>query len=157
MRKQVASVAAGVLLAAFGGAVTILGTPLLGWWLIVVGIGATVVALRPDWFMNKHLFGKRKVLPSLRPGAAGIQDLTLLGSGGSSVAIAARGHSEIDLLRVGIKGFGKAIDTHDSAKVTATDSELQGPSSSVPVLGRNDPCYCGSGKKFKKCHGKKPG
>jgi preprotein translocase subunit SecA len=20
-------------------------------------------------------------------------------------------------------------------------------------LGRNDPCYCGSGKKFKKCHG----
>ncbi len=27
-----------------------------------------------------------------------------------------------------------------------------------PVLatktpGRNDPCYCGSGKKFKKCHG----
>jgi preprotein translocase subunit SecA len=38
--------------------------------------------------------------------------------------------------------------------------ELQGP----PVveqrvvddehqLGRNDPCWCGSGKKFKKCHG----
>jgi len=21
-------------------------------------------------------------------------------------------------------------------------------------LGRNDPCYCGSGKKFKQCHGK---
>lgn len=21
-------------------------------------------------------------------------------------------------------------------------------------LGRNDPCWCGSGKKFKKCHGK---
>ena len=20
-------------------------------------------------------------------------------------------------------------------------------------VGRNDPCYCGSGKKFKKCHG----
>ncbi|MBA3333442.1 MAG: SEC-C domain-containing protein, partial [Actinobacteria bacterium] len=20
-------------------------------------------------------------------------------------------------------------------------------------LGRNDPCWCGSGKKFKKCHG----
>ena len=20
-------------------------------------------------------------------------------------------------------------------------------------LGRNDPCHCGSGKKFKKCHG----
>ena len=22
-----------------------------------------------------------------------------------------------------------------------------------PKLGRNDPCYCGSGKKYKKCHG----
>lgn len=21
-------------------------------------------------------------------------------------------------------------------------------------IGRNDPCYCGSGKKFKQCHGK---
>ena len=21
-------------------------------------------------------------------------------------------------------------------------------------IGRNDPCYCGSGKKFKKCHGR---
>ena len=21
-------------------------------------------------------------------------------------------------------------------------------------VGRNDPCHCGSGKKFKKCHGK---
>ncbi|MDP3277757.1 MAG: SEC-C metal-binding domain-containing protein [Deltaproteobacteria bacterium] len=23
----------------------------------------------------------------------------------------------------------------------------------LPTLGRNDPCHCGSGKKFKKCHG----
>lgn len=23
-----------------------------------------------------------------------------------------------------------------------------------PRIGRNDPCHCGSGKKFKKCHGK---
>jgi len=23
-----------------------------------------------------------------------------------------------------------------------------------PKVGRNDPCPCGSGKKFKKCHGK---
>jgi hypothetical protein len=22
-----------------------------------------------------------------------------------------------------------------------------------PKLGRNDPCHCGSGRKFKKCHG----
>lgn len=24
----------------------------------------------------------------------------------------------------------------------------------APKLGRNEPCFCGSGKKFKKCHGK---
>jgi uncharacterized protein YecA (UPF0149 family) len=24
---------------------------------------------------------------------------------------------------------------------------------SEPKVGRNDPCFCGSGKKFKKCHG----
>jgi uncharacterized protein YchJ len=23
----------------------------------------------------------------------------------------------------------------------------------VASVGRNDPCWCGSGKKFKKCHG----
>ncbi len=22
----------------------------------------------------------------------------------------------------------------------------------IPQLGRNDPCWCGSGKKYKKCH-----
>jgi uncharacterized protein YecA (UPF0149 family) len=22
-----------------------------------------------------------------------------------------------------------------------------------PKIGRNDPCHCGSGKKYKKCHG----
>lgn len=25
----------------------------------------------------------------------------------------------------------------------------------LPKIGRNDPCHCGSGKKFKKCHGKR--
>jgi len=23
----------------------------------------------------------------------------------------------------------------------------------IQSIGRNDPCFCGSGKKFKKCHG----
>ena len=26
----------------------------------------------------------------------------------------------------------------------------------MPKIGRNDPCSCGSGKKFKKCHGAEP-
>ena len=28
------------------------------------------------------------------------------------------------------------------------------PVRSQPTAGRNDPCPCGSGKKFKKCHGR---
>ena len=33
--------------------------------------------------------------------------------------------------------------------------EIKGPPvrNTGPQLGRNDPCHCGSGKKFKKCHG----
>jgi SEC-C motif-containing protein len=33
--------------------------------------------------------------------------------------------------------------------------ELKGPPvrNTGPQLGRNDPCHCGSGKKYKKCHG----
>jgi hypothetical protein len=27
------------------------------------------------------------------------------------------------------------------------------PSTSVPKVGRNEPCTCGSGKKYKRCHG----
>jgi len=26
-----------------------------------------------------------------------------------------------------------------------------------PKIGRNDPCHCGSGKKFKRCHGVQSG
>jgi preprotein translocase subunit SecA len=41
---------------------------------------------------------------------------------------------------------------------SATERETLGannqPSSEQHEIGRNDPCYCGSGKKFKKCHGK---
>jgi preprotein translocase subunit SecA len=52
-----------------------------------------------------------------------------------------------------------------AAAATATVAGSLGPSGSVATmpqqrvvseeqkLGRNDPCWCGSGKKFKKCHG----
>jgi preprotein translocase subunit SecA len=29
-----------------------------------------------------------------------------------------------------------------------------GTQKSGPKIGRNDPCFCGSGKKYKNCHGK---
>ena len=45
--------------------------------------------------------------------------------------------------------------TGDSHKHQETTNEPahRNTESSEPKLGRNDPCWCGSGKKFKKCHG----
>jgi preprotein translocase subunit SecA len=47
-----------------------------------------------------------------------------------------------------------------SAFARAQPKEAEGGSDEVKTvrregkkIGRNDPCYCGSGKKFKKCHG----
>ncbi|MBI4201749.1 MAG: preprotein translocase subunit SecA [Chloroflexi bacterium] len=35
----------------------------------------------------------------------------------------------------------------------ARERQLHQPSNGHRKLGRNDPCYCGSGKKYKRCHG----
>jgi preprotein translocase subunit SecA len=57
----------------------------------------------------------------------------ILAAGGTSTAAAA--------------GFGGAVATGDLA---APKPKVNSPMESV---GRNDPCWCGSGKKYKKCHG----
>ncbi|MBI5140155.1 MAG: preprotein translocase subunit SecA [Candidatus Vogelbacteria bacterium] len=47
-------------------------------------------------------------------------------------------------------------EVHESAKLIgdAPKGQLEHPDSAEkPVAGRNDPCPCGSGKKYKKCHG----
>jgi preprotein translocase subunit SecA len=49
--------------------------------------------------------------------------------------------------------------TRSSGAATATAGNPNGGGTRAPVpagtkLGRNDPCWCGSGKKFKKCHGR---
>ncbi len=46
--------------------------------------------------------------------------------------------------------------TLEGAKKTSeSEATVAGPGKSADEkIGRNDPCYCGSGKKFKKCHGK---
>ena len=45
---------------------------------------------------------------------------------------------------------------YDEALGTAEGAEggAQAPASAGPKVGRNDPCPCGSGKKYKHCHGK---
>ena len=53
----------------------------------------------------------------------------------------------------------KSINTEiKSNESSCTDTSCCPPKSpftrSTPKIGRNDPCICGSGKKFKKCCGK---
>jgi preprotein translocase subunit SecA len=35
----------------------------------------------------------------------------------------------------------------------SVSQEADALAAAVPKVGRNDPCPCGSGKKYKKCHG----
>jgi len=59
-----------------------------------------------------------------------------------SDAIAAAGFGgDGGAVSTGIGGGGGAVATQQ--RVTADREKI----------GRNDPCWCGSGKKFKKCHG----
>jgi preprotein translocase subunit SecA len=37
--------------------------------------------------------------------------------------------------------------------VTSSAGRLAASGGPVPEVGRNEPCPCGSGKKYKKCHG----
>jgi preprotein translocase subunit SecA len=39
------------------------------------------------------------------------------------------------------------------ARVGGDDAQVKTVRRDSPKVGRNDPCWCGSGKKFKKCHG----
>lgn len=42
----------------------------------------------------------------------------------------------------------------DLGKAMLADAETSvDPHTLYPAVGRNDPCPCGSGKKYKKCHG----
>jgi preprotein translocase subunit SecA len=40
-----------------------------------------------------------------------------------------------------------------AAAAGTEDGKIRTVTRSHPKVGRNDPCYCGSGKKYKKCHG----
>ena len=48
-------------------------------------------------------------------------------------------------------------ETGEAQTVAEEDGQRQRVASEaagMPRVGRNDPCPCGSGKKFKQCHGK---
>jgi preprotein translocase subunit SecA len=42
---------------------------------------------------------------------------------------------------------------HDSLNSLAEESSVSADAQEYPKVGRNEPCPCGSGKKYKQCHG----
>jgi preprotein translocase subunit SecA len=50
-------------------------------------------------------------------------------------------------------GFGAGEEAAQSPEGAALAATLPAAATTMPRVGRNDPCPCGSGKKFKHCHG----
>lgn len=44
--------------------------------------------------------------------------------------------------------------SQDNDYIDPSETVKQEPIKVGPKVGRNDPCPCGSGKKYKQCHGK---
>jgi preprotein translocase subunit SecA len=64
-----------------------------------------------------------------------------------------RGPSTDDLFAEPVWGPNGPSSVRPPAAVSSGLGRLGPSRGSVPEVGRNDPCPCGSGKKYKKCHG----
>jgi preprotein translocase subunit SecA len=61
-------------------------------------------------------------------------------------------HEELSNVQYQHEGYDEAHDFAEAAAAAATRTPT--PAEAYPKVGRNDPCPCGSGKKYKQCHGK---
>jgi len=59
-------------------------------------------------------------------------------------------HAEVQNVQYQHMGYDDALRSDDQA----APAEAMAPLPAGPKVGRNDPCPCGSGKKYKFCHGK---
>jgi preprotein translocase subunit SecA len=57
-------------------------------------------------------------------------------------------HADVQNVQYQHAGYDEALGT------TIGETPPQEPADAGPKVGRNDPCPCGSGKKYKHCHGK---
>ncbi|MDB5852592.1 MAG: secA [Herminiimonas sp.] len=66
-------------------------------------------------------------------------------------------HSHVDNVHYQHADFNPAAGPEELLAPTAVPETAMGqmpPYNALPKVGRNDPCPCGSGKKYKQCHGK---
>jgi uncharacterized protein YecA (UPF0149 family) len=48
---------------------------------------------------------------------------------------------------------GREADANEVLKSARALEKKSAPPAELPAVGRNEPCPCGSGKKYKRCHG----
>ena len=58
-------------------------------------------------------------------------------------------HADVQNVQYHHADYDEALGTNAS-----DEAKVQQPAHAAPKVGRNDPCPCGSGKKYKHCHGK---
>ena len=63
--------------------------------------------------------------------------------------MAERMQQQMQFQHAGMGGYG--ADEEAADRVGAQD--FDDGQAAMPKIGRNDPCPCGSGKKYKHCHG----
>jgi|CeladaMinimDraft_18_1061708.scaffolds.fasta_scaffold00086_10 preprotein translocase subunit SecA len=86
--------------------------------------------------------------PALRPAAA-----QPVGEVAADGAVASAGSSGSGLIRTApLAGVPAAPDPR-RLQTNRGEAAAPKPVSAEPKVGRNDPCPCGSGRKYKKCHG----
>jgi preprotein translocase subunit SecA len=62
--------------------------------------------------------------------------------------------SKMNINKAEIYGAGQDYAANQNDYFDPSAPIKQEPVRVEPKIGRNDPCPCGSGKKFKQCHGK---
>jgi hypothetical protein len=117
-----------------------------------------------EWRMTWACWGREPVgwpryealLSDLSDEISRIPDSVRLASNGARAAVAM--YDRVIAAAMNVGGLSEqtaAIDVGAASNMDfPIDSSLVGaPSTSLRKIGRNDPCSCGSGKKYKHCHG----
>ena len=63
-------------------------------------------------------------------------------------------HADVQNVQYQHAEYDEALDEGEGEGEGEAQPQAASPAESGPKIGRNDPCPCGSGKKYKHCHGK---
>ncbi|MDP3985026.1 MAG: SEC-C domain-containing protein [Acidimicrobiia bacterium] len=75
---------------------------------------------------------------------------------GEREALVAAGEAALDVRERKLATREKALAVQEQRFAAQTKASARPPMAPVSKLGRNELCWCGSGTKFKYCHGRSP-